>query len=40
MDTNRIPKQALQGKPKGGETMGDVGNDGRINFTLRFKEKH
>jgi hypothetical protein len=39
MDANRIPKLTLQCKPKGEETLGDGGNDGRTNFTLRVKKQ-
>ena len=36
MDTNRLPKQALQYKPKGRRNRG---RDGRTNFILRIKEQ-
>ena len=36
MDTNGLPKQALQYKPKGRR---DRGRDGGTNFILRIKEK-
>jgi hypothetical protein len=39
MDTNKIPKQALQYKPKGRRNMDDRGRDGGTNFILRIKEK-
>ena len=39
MDTNRLPKQTLQYKPKDEETLEDRGKDGGNNFTLRIKEK-
>jgi len=40
MDTNRIPKQALQYKPKEGRNTGDdQGRDGGTNFILRIKEQ-
>ena len=39
MGTNRIPKQALQYKPKGRRHIGDRGRDGGTNFILRIKEK-
>ena len=39
MDTNRIPKQALQYKPKNGGTQDDRGRDGRTNFIWRIKEQ-
>ena len=39
MDTNRLPKQALQYKTKGRETQEDRGRDGRTNFILRIKEQ-
>jgi len=39
IDTNRIPKQVLQCKPIEEETLGDGGNDGKINCTLRVKER-
>ena len=39
MDTNRITKQALLYKPKGGETWDDRGKDGRIKFTSSVKEQ-
>jgi hypothetical protein len=39
MDTNRIPKQALQYKPKGRRTWDDRGRDGGTNFVLRIKEQ-
>jgi hypothetical protein len=37
MDTNRIPKQALQIKQKGEGTWDDRGRDGGTNFILRIK---
>jgi len=39
VDTNSITKQALLYKPNGEETLGDGGNDGRTNFTLKVKEQ-
>jgi hypothetical protein len=39
MNTNRIPKQALQYKPKGQRNIGRRGRDGGINFILRIKEQ-
>jgi hypothetical protein len=39
MDTNRIPKQALQHKPKDEGTEDDRGRDGGTNFILRIKEQ-
>jgi hypothetical protein len=39
MDTNRIPKQGLQCKPKDEETWDDRGRDGGTNFILRIKEQ-
>ena len=39
MDTNRLPKQALQYKPKEEETQDDRGRDGGTNFILRIKEQ-
>jgi hypothetical protein len=39
MDINRIPKQALQYKPKDEGTQDDRGRDGGTNFTLRIKEQ-
>jgi hypothetical protein len=39
MDTNRIPKQALQYKPKGRRTQDDQGRDGGTNIILRIKEQ-
>ena len=38
MDTNRLPKQALQYRPKGRRTRDDQGRDGGTNFILRIKE--
>jgi hypothetical protein len=37
MDTNRIPKQALQYKPKDEDTQDDRGRDGGTNFVLRIE---
>jgi len=39
MDTNRIPKQALQYKPKGRKNIGRPRRDGGTNFVLRNKEQ-
>ena len=39
MDTNRLPKQALQYKPKDEGTLDDRGRDGGTNFILRIKEQ-
>ena len=39
MNTNRIPKQALQYKPKDEETQDGQGRAQRINFILRIKEQ-
>jgi len=39
MDTNRIPKQALQYQPKERRNIGRPRRDGGINFTLRIKEQ-
>ena len=39
MDTNRLPKQALQYKPKDRRTQDDQGRDGGTNFILRIKEE-
>jgi len=39
MDTNRIPKQTLQYKPKDGGTEEDRGRDGGTKFILRIKEQ-
>jgi len=39
MDPNRLPKQALQYKPKGRRNIGDRGRVGGINFILRIKEQ-
>ena len=39
MDTKRLPKQALQYKPKGRMNIGDRGRDGGTNFILRIKEE-
>jgi hypothetical protein len=39
MDTNRIPKHALQYKPKDEGTWDDQGRDGGTNFILRIKEQ-
>jgi len=39
MDTNRLPKQALQYKPKDEETLDDRGRDVGTNFILRIKEQ-
>jgi hypothetical protein len=36
METNRLPKQALQYKPKGRR---NIGRDGGTNFILRIKEQ-
>ena len=36
MDTNKLPKQALQYKPKGRR---NIGGDGGTNFTLRIKKQ-
>jgi len=38
-DTKRLPKQALQYKPKGRRTLDDRGRDGGIIFILRIKEQ-
>ena len=38
MDTNRLPKQALQYKPKDERTWDDRGRDGGTNFILRNNE--
>jgi hypothetical protein len=38
MDTNRIPKQALQYKPKGLRNRRYRGRDGETNFILRIKK--
>ena len=37
-DTDRLPKQALQYKPKDEGTWDDRGRDGGTNFILRNKE--
>jgi len=37
MDTNRIPKQALQYKPKDEDTLDDRGRDGGTNSILRIQ---
>ena len=39
MDTNRIPKQALQYKAKDEGTQDDRGRDGGTNFILRIREQ-
>ena len=39
MDTNRLPKQALQYKPKDEGTQDDRGRHGGTNFILRIKEQ-
>jgi len=39
MDTNRLPKQTLQYKPKEEGTYDDRGRDGGTNFILRIKEQ-
>jgi len=39
MDTNRLPKQALQYKPKDEGTLDDRARDGGTNFILRIKEQ-
>jgi len=39
MDTNKLPKQALQYKPKGRRNIGDRGRDGGTNFILRITEQ-
>jgi hypothetical protein len=39
IDTNRIPKQALQYKPKRDRKWDARGNDGGTSFTLRVKEQ-
>jgi hypothetical protein len=39
MDTNRIPKQALQYKPKGRKDRGRRRKNGGTNFILRIKEQ-
>jgi hypothetical protein len=40
METNRLPKQALQYKPKGRKNIGrHQGRDGGTNFILRIKEQ-
>ena len=39
MDTNRIPKQALQYRPKDEGTQDDQKRDGGTNFILRIKEQ-
>jgi hypothetical protein len=38
VDTNRLPKQALQYKPQNEETQ-DRGRDGGTNFILKIKEQ-
>ena len=39
MDTNRLPKQALQYKPKGRKKVGRPRKRWRANFILRIKEQ-
>jgi hypothetical protein len=39
MDTNRIPKQALQYRAKDEGIWDDRGRDGETNLTLRIKEQ-
>ena len=39
MDTNRIPKQALQYKPKERRNIGRPRKDGETKFILRIKEQ-
>ena len=39
MDTNRLPKQALQYKQKDEGTLDDRAGDGGANFILRIKEQ-
>jgi hypothetical protein len=39
MDTKRLPKQAVQYRPKGRKTKDDLGRDGGTKFTLRIKEQ-
>jgi hypothetical protein len=39
MDTNRIPKQALQCRPKGRRNIGRPRKRWRDNFILRIKEQ-
>jgi len=39
MDTNRLPKQALQYKPKDEGTEDDQGRDGVTNCILGIKEQ-
>ena len=39
MDTDRLPKQAPQCKPKDERTWDDRGRDGGTNFILRVKEQ-
>jgi hypothetical protein len=39
MDTNRIPKQAPQYKPKGRRNIGRPKKNGGTNFILRIKEQ-
>ena len=39
IDTNRLPKQALQYRPKDEGTRDDQGRGGGTNFILRIKEQ-
>ena len=39
MDTNRLPKQVLQYRPKGRRTREDQGRGGGTNFILKIKEQ-